>query len=589
MAIGAATEWQLRPSATANGVNGGGFNRSNVSFFTDFTVTAGTGNTSTPEISSVSYSFVAADAGAWAVIPVTNAGADAIPGRYLIASVNVGTGKATLTAGIGTATINNPNTGIFESPNTAAGISTVGTPTGMTIGFDFSDLNAAVQTATDYASVGSSTTITSAAAGFRAIFVGNFIKITTTGTGAFGVIGWYELVTYTNTTTMTTDRTTNTGTAMVAASGNIGGGLDMGTAFDAWGEQLVAGNIAWVLTGAYTQGVNFSIAAASASATAPINMRGHFNLRGDVPTEAQRPTVAQAAFVMSGGQYFNISDLFCTGTAASESTVGIGGQYRRNKFLNTSTTAARNAISSPGGTSSSEILNCEAISQNGNGISNATSSGRIQGCTARDSAIGINLGGTSCFVLQNNVYACSTGAISMTAAGVLVTIASCTLYGSEAKTGTGILIPATAFSNSFYNNIIYGFTTGITQTTAQLKSNRGRYNCFSNNTTDVSNYSKDMTDIAVNPAFVSMYQITGATATTSGSVLTQSGGDFSAVTDNQDFVYISAGTGKTVGKYLITSHSATTITLNNSPGTSAVADGVWTITLGHNLAITGSI
>lgn len=82
-----------------------------------------------------------------------------------------------------------------------------------------------------------------------------------------------------------------------------------------------------------------------------------------------------------------------------------------------------------------------------------------------------------------------------------------------------------------------------------------------------------------------MAQITGSTATTSGNVLTQAGGDFSSVVDGRDYLYLVSGTGVTTGIYGITAHTTTTVTLDLAPGTDATADKVWQITTGRNFAV----
>ena len=75
-----------------------------------------------------------------------------------------------------------------------------------------------------------------------------------------------------------------------------------------------------------------------------------------------------------------------------------------------------------------------------------------------------------------------------------------TLYGAETPAGTGISI-GTGNNVAIFNNIIYGFTTGISKTTSVASTTLG-YNNFFNNTTDVSNVTKGANDIALNPTFV---------------------------------------------------------------------------------------
>jgi Na+(H+)/acetate symporter ActP len=56
--------------------------------------------------------------------------------------------------------------------------------------------------------------------------------------------------------------------------------------------------------------------------------------------------------------------------------------------------------------------------------------------------------------------------------------------------------------NIFINNIIYGWTLGATQTTAENTSNIWAYNDFYNNTTNRTNVTAGANDMAINPDFV---------------------------------------------------------------------------------------
>ena len=64
----------------------------------------------------------------------------------------------------------------------------------------------------------------------------------------------------------------------------------------------------------------------------------------------------------------------------------------------------------------------------------------------------------------------------------------------------------------------------------------------------------------------------GNTATISSKVLTDTNANFNSIEDNVDYVHIISGTGVTAGYYKITSHTATTITLETDPGDSSAGD-----------------
>ena len=235
---------------------------------------------------------------------------------------------------------------------------------------------------------------------------------------------------------------------------------------------------------------------------------------------------------------------------------------------------------------------CEFISYRGNAVHHNDSYSTFNACYIHDSNNGVNVGNnyqapmySRCIISDNVNAAIAIGSTANTN----MTINGCTLYGAENKLGTGVSITAGTKGPKIISSIIAGFVTGVNHGTSGNRSGVDEYNDYYNNTTDVTNWTKGSTDIAVNPAFTSVNQLTGTTATTSGSVLTQSGGDFSTVTDNVDFVYIKSGTGITAGKYLITSHTADTITLDIAPGTNATANKVWQITTGHNFLPTGAL
>jgi len=166
-------------------------------------------------------------------------------------------------------------------------------------------------------------------------------------------------------------------------------------------------------------------------------------------------------------------------------------------------------------------------------------------------------------------------------------INGCTLYGSENKTGIGVSLAAGSHAASIENSIIYGFVTGISHGTANQNGNIENANTFYNNTTDRTNYMTGDDSIAIAPSFTSVTQVTGATATVSGFVLTQAGATFvtAGVTAGRDVCTILSGTTSVVGSYTINAVTETTLTFDIAPGNSAVADKVFQITVGNNFAI----
>lgn len=581
MALTAGTLWEIRDTATTGNTGGSGFNPANANFLTDLAGTSATGNS--PVVSSVSYTFVAGDVGAWIYV---KSGTNWVAGFYQIASVSAG--AATLSAAIGAAVRFNSATNMYVASLTA-GCATTASPTGGTFGVDYSQQNTAQTTATDFAATGASTTLTSASAAFTPVMVGNIFHQTTTGTGAHGLVGWYEIVSYSNATTVVLDRTPNDGTGSAATTGFVGGAGRLNGLEDAYLEMVPAGSYIYIKNGTYTISGAISIASTNSTASLPSLLLGYNSVRGDTPTAAQRPVIAAGANAVTVGQYQFMYNLSWTTTASS----GIGLSSVANsfygvncKFLNTSSTTTRNAVSTVN--TGNAFINCEFISQNGVAYTgNSTSnSHKLIGCYFHDSATGASIGGiqhliTNC-IFENH----TTAALTCANVSASVILLGNTFYGREAKIGIGANFSGSNSAGSkLYNNIFYGFDTGVTGTTAAAGTNDSMYNDYFNNTSDATLFYKSSTDLALNPNFVGASQITGTTASGSGSILTDTNANFSTVTDNVDFVHVLSGTGATVGCYLITSHTTTTLTCNNTVGTNATADRVYFIGVGHNFAV----
>jgi hypothetical protein len=578
MALGASTVWSCNASATAGNVNGGGFNTANANMLTDLTTDSNTANTNSPVVSSATYNFVAGDVGAYVYI---KSGTNWTPGFYLIASV--ASNKATLSAAIGEASQYSSTYNRYI-PNTVAGCATVGTPTSGTFGVDYSPLTTAkISAVADFNAVGASTTLTSATAGFTPVMVGNIFHQTTTGTGGFGIVGWYEIVSYTNATTVVLDRTPNTGTASVNTTGYVGGAMSFNSTLDDdFLEAVIGGNFIFYKNGSYTVGEAISVASTSSTITAPIIVIGYNTVRGDNPTpfgtSSSAPTISAGTNTFTVGQFWQLEFIIVTATASTSLTIGTQSVLRFCKLINTSTTAGRSALTVG---ASTLIYGCEFVSQFGVGISVAANDVQIHGCYIHDCSTGLSSISTRHRFNHNLITTCRTAGFSLTSGTPI--LANNTIYGYNTQRGTGVSI--TALQVHMLNNIVANCTTGVSNSVLS-PSGLSNYNVYYNNTTAASSYVLGTADIVgTNPNFVSISELTGSTATTSGSVLTQSGGDFSTVTDNVDYLQIHSGTGVTVGSYLITAHTSTTVTLNVAPGTNATADKVWTIQIGKNFGI----
>lgn len=593
MALSAAN-YEINSLATAGNVNGGGFNPANTHGLTNGSITGATGNS--PVLSTASYSFVAADVGAKVYFKTQT---NMVNGYYTIVSVSGG--AATLAAAIGQVEI--PSNGPWLT-NTVAGCATTASPTSVTFLVDYSRSTSAILSLTDLASLSSSTNLTSVTGGFTPVMVGNYVNQSNTGTGGFGIIGWYEIVSYTNTNTVVTDRTTNTGTAEVAVSGKIGGALSLGASNDASVFNLAVSSSSsfsrfFIVGGA---GVTYALGAAlTVTATGNQNMNNivesYTVQRGNRPSffatvaSDVRPIIAAGANTVTWPSGWTVVGLFYTSTASPSILQGIG-THLGCKVVNSSSTSGRVGFSSNG--NGTDYVFCEGVSYRGIGFSDNSGNGNYYGCYAHDSSTGFQLNENG-QGMYNCISACNTtAAIGLSFVVAASPIIGCTLYGAENKMGTGI----SGGGNSLiklYNNLIYGFVTGISFSSA-YSANQGNYNDYFNNTTDVNsatNFQKGANDVAVNPSFTNVVQLTGTTATTtSGNHLVDSTANFVAagVTPGQDFLYIISGTGLTTGVYGILSvDSATQITTDIALVVNATANTVWQITTGRNFLPTGAI
>lgn len=601
MALAATSIIEIQSTATAGNLNGGGFNPNNANMLTDLTTNSNTANTSAPIVSSASYNFVAGDVGNWLYI---KAGTNWTVGWYKIQSVAAN--KATLEAAVGSANVRQVVNNLFGT-NTVIGCATVGTPTSGTFTIDYSQSTACITSTavSDYASLLASTNLTSSTAAFTPVMVGNFFCLSGRGTGNFGVAGWYEIVSYTNATTVVTDRATDSGGALVAGVGKIGGAISLGGSTsgiadtNVFTSMVTAGATAttrYFIKGGsgITYTPNAAITMTSGNAAWNGVMESYATSRGDRPLGATRPTIACGTNSFNGSSSWGFYSLIFTGTAVSV-LIPTACSVTGCKVINSSTTANRNAIA----ISSGRITNCEAISYRGRAIGMDTSAAGyaidVRNNYLHDSDVGVSTAAQAAagVVIEGNIIeGCVTYGIDMTAVtNVGISIRNNTLYGTENKLGTGINIPTGISIVQVMNNILYGLATGIAHADVQ-SSCYDDYNNFFNNTADINtanHWQKGAHTTAVNPTFATVAQLTGTTATTTaGNHLVQSGATFvtSGVTAGRDYVYIKSGTGVTAGIYGILSvDSETQITADITLAADATGDKSWQITTGHNFQV----
>lgn len=576
MALTAGTIWQIQATATTGNVNGAGFNPANANMLTNFAAT--NGNTSSPVITSASYNFTANDVGHYFYV---KSGTNWVAGWYPIASVAAN--AATLDASVGAAVLSIGAKGVVTR-NTSVGCATVASPTSGTGTIDYSQKDTAIVNGlTDLTCTAASTTVTSASAPFSPVMVGNILHATAlTGTGA--IVGWYEIVSYTNTSNVVLDRTpTNGVNNITAGTFYVGGAGRLNGLEDSFKTMVPTGAIIFIKNGTYTFSGAATTSSSNGTAASPVFYIGFNSSRGDTCILANRPTIAMGANAFTSCSNTIHYNLIFTTTASNGIQMGGGSWFINCKGINSSTSAGRNTFFQ--GANGGGLVACEVICQNGNGYGGNTGSPRLYGnyfhdCDAAINNTSPNSGPTE--VIGNIFEGCTTYAIRYSGSATSGTILNNTIYGREAKVGTGVNMPASNSGLVIMNNILYGLATGINIPTSASNINISNYNNFYNNTTDNTNWTKESTDLAVDPQFTNVSQTTGTTATTSGSTLTQSGGNFSDIQDNVDYLHVTSGTGVTTGCYLITGHTTTTLTTNNALGTSSAGDVNYWITKGHN-------
>ena len=435
-------------------LNGGGFDTNVAGFPTDGTTDANTGNTSAPVFSSASYNFVAGDVGAWIYI---KSGTSSIPGWYKIASV--ASNKATLNAAIGAAVL---AAGI---PSTAVGIATVGTPTTLTWGIDYSQSTTAKIAFTDMVIGGTTTQFTSIANPVGKNFVGNIINVTS-GTG-FTV--QRVAVVSTSGTTATCDKSLGTG-ASTGGVGNLGGAVlspSIPCSLTVNGSGT-SQNVVWIKTGAYTV-----TSASTGVAGGCINLvgtngrvEGYGTVRGDIGTPPTLTASGISSFAMvttPNNSLDRVVNITCDCASLTSGRAFILGSTLGYKL--TAKNATNNGFITNTGVA--VLVQCVAT---GCSTQAAFNNGTCFGCVAYSNTItGFTSGSTNFCISYNNSGASSDG-FSLTAGSIT---ANCVAYNNgrhgfgvstinylinciaESNTGTGfnctttanILINCAAFSN----------------------------------------------------------------------------------------------------------------------------------------------
>lgn len=574
------TIFQIMSAATASNVNGGGFDPAATMPLNDLACTSATGNAA--DCTSGTYTFVAGDANGWLFIQSGTGGQGWYPQQFcLISSVSAGHAILNSTAG---------SCVIFASgrwgPTTVAGVSSNASPTGGVFAVDFSQQTAAEFAAVaDGGSVTTSTTFTSLTSTFRTVMPGNYIHITTTGTGAQCVVGWYAISSVTDATNVVLDRGPSAGTGCVGATFYLGGALSLGSSDDAIFElattsatssttYFIQGSNTYALGG----GVSISVAG---NASNPITVEGFASVRGDRPVGSTRPILSAGTSAFVSANTWRYRSLqFTASTGTPTLTTGTNTQVLFTKVSNTGTGANTGILLGASG----YLFEVEASAIRGFAVSSSSfASTVIENSYIHDSSTGFIGSSGSSTIINTIISGNYTNQVSITSTGIYAFM-NVTLYGAQNQISTCLALSAGVTNVRVINSIYYGCATSASHGDTGQAIGISNYNDVFNSGA-ATNWPEGPQSVAVDPQFVGVAQITGTGGTSATTTLTVTGANLSTVTDNVDFVYISSATTATVGKYLITAHDdgADTLTLSPSPGTGS--NIVWEVTTGHNFAI----
>jgi hypothetical protein len=289
-------------------------------------------------------------------------------------------------------------------------------------GTDWSLQTAAQYAVTDAVANGS-TTVTSATANFGTDVVGNLIYLAG-GTGALSAAR-YRILTRSNATTITVDRTVATGTGITA---NIGGALA------SVGEAAATATVAGIQVAIKYHATAFTLTSASTGVSGGtvtgsvdgVLYYGYDNTRSPFNADANRPTIkVGAGLTVSGGIFagsgsYTVNNLILDGDNQT-SCRGIGSSFTGTavnvKFINFNNT----------GMAAGTAFYCEATACS---TAAAFSAVNARWCSAHDNTFtGFNTG----------------------------TVRDCLSYGNSGASSDGFLNPTSAVNCSAYNNGRDGF------------------------------------------------------------------------------------------------------------------------------------
>lgn len=340
----------------------------------------------------------------------------------------------------------------------------------------------------------------------------------------------------------------------------IGGTLD-----DDFFDSLQAGNTIYLQSTAggvtYTTGENVGMGSAG-TGPLPITFEPYITARGTIPAGTDRPTIAAGANGFYFGQCSLIKNMIFTISHAS----GIDNGGYGFTFVNCKCTSSgvANSYAFGAGSGNARFINCEAVSPLGYAFAMNAGNSMAINCYAHDSQQGFRITGLNDSIIHCIADTCQTGINCVANGNLLITnntIRNCITGISGSTSGA-------SYSDTFINNIITDCITGAAWTTEE-KINQWDYNCWYNPAgTDVTLVTKGLNDITADPLLVSgLASGTDGATDKLGTTFTAASAPFSGVTTSDCLLISVAGTGMTLGVYIISSVDSTSqLTLSTSAG-----------------------
>ncbi len=350
---------------------------------------------------------------------------------------------------------------------------------------DYSNQAAPQLSLADIATDGAGTGVSSVTGGFTAAMVGNGLFLT----GGGATPDYYQITVYTDTNTITIDR--SAGSNKTGVTGNVGGAVV--TVQDSLFEKAVAGNTFYIQKAGSAYAIPAVVYISKTGTSAlPITIEGFDTTLGDDPTGTDRPQIDTGAnYLRTFGSYWDLTNLRFTGTSSTNVVLrGSFGITKNCQFNNTGVTPGAYAVNF---STYNHVEDCEILSSSGRGVGYSGGCSFVR-CYIHDVATyGVFVAGANANFIKCIFDTCLTAGIYSTQLGM--NVEQCTFYNN----GVGIDL-VTGSMNKVWNCQFKDNTTGA-QANALLGSNLFDYNNWHGNGTPVTNVMQGENATTDDPGF----------------------------------------------------------------------------------------